>query len=81
MGNKDMIQKEFWWKNPKYILPNDSNEIVLIVVDCSWRNLRFVDAFQLATFDKKEGWCIEGFKHIPSENMQVKYWARIPEVN
>ena len=57
--------------------PEDPDESVLITVNGTYKNIAFKDAVMLATYDKDEGWIIDGYQYWLTA--QVTAWQPLPE--
>ena len=57
--------------------PEDPDESVLITVNGTYKNITFEDAVMLATYDKDEGWIIDGYQYWLTA--QVTAWQPLPE--
>ena len=64
------------WRDTRKNLPPDS-ETVLAVVSGKWRNLEFVDAYELACYYADEGWVLESWPEW--DNPTVTYWQPLPD--
>ena len=64
------------WRDTRKNLPPDS-ETVLAVVSGKWRNLEFVDAYELACCYADEGWVLESWPEW--DNPDVPYWRHLPD--
>lgn len=54
----------------------DKEEFVLVVVNGRWRNIKFVNAAQIAMYDE-DGWWIEAYPEW--KNPMVSHWMLMPE--
>lgn len=57
-------------------LPEDAEEIVLVIVSGIVQGIGFDDMLDLATFDPAEGWCLEAY---PDAQITVTHWMPLPE--
>lgn len=75
----DAIQKQATseWIPVSEKLPEDADELVLITVNGTYKNIIFEDAVMLATYDEDEGWIIEGYQYWLTA--QVTAWRALPE--
>ena len=65
------------WISVKDRLP-ESDELVLVLVDGKpTRNITLVGAYELANYDKEEGWFLEMWPEW--EGAKVTYWMPLPE--
>ena len=74
------IKREEWqkgWKKPEDGLPEDS-DVVLVAVSGKYRNVEFIGAVMLATFDTEEdgGWILEEYPEWL--NPHIECWTYIP---
>ena len=64
------------WADPKYEEPIDG-ESYLVIVSGHLGNIKLVNAYQLATYYRDEGWVLDTYPEM--EAIKVHYWAPLPE--
>lgn len=64
------------WADPKYEEPIDG-ESYLVIVSGHLGNIKLVNAYQLATYYRDEGWVLDTYPKM--EALKVHYWAPLPE--
>ena len=64
------------WADPKYEEPIDG-ESYLVIVSGHLGNIKLVNAYQLATYYRDEGWVLDRYPKM--EALKVHYWAPLPE--
>lgn len=58
-------------------LPEDPNKFVLIQCNGKYKNITFDEAVQMATYEKQEGWILDGYEE--AEEVEVVAWMPLPE--
>lgn len=67
----------FEWLDPAVEIPLDDS-FVIAVVSGEYENITFDNAAEIASYDAKSGWIVEGF---PSwENPNVLWWMPFPDI-
>ena len=67
----------FEWLDPAVEIPPDDS-FVIAVVSGEYENITFDNAAEIASYDAKSGWIVEGF---PSwENPNVLWWMPFPDI-
>lgn len=74
MKNMELIDTPRWIPVTER-LP-EKEEFVLVVVNGRWRNIKFVNAAQIAMYDE-DGWWIEAYPEW--KNPMVSHWMLMPE--
>lgn len=64
------------WADPKYEEPIDG-ESYLVIVSGHLGNIKLVNAYQLATYYRDEGWVLDTYPKM--EALKVHYWAPLSE--
>ena len=65
------------WISVEERLP-EFEKLVLVAVNGKWKTFTFVNALQMATLYKDEGWIIEGFEEW--DKPEVTHWMPAPEM-
>lgn len=65
-----------WRKYPDF--KPEEETLYLVMATCMpTSHVRLEDAYELAEYDKKEGWILEAWPMC--DNVMVSYWAPVPE--
>ena len=65
------------WISVKARLPDDSDELVLVIASGKFRNTTLDESFELACYYKDDGWVLESYPDM--ENVRVTHWMPLPE--
>lgn len=57
-------------------LPEDPDKFVLIKCNGNYKNITFDEAVQMATYEKQEGWILDGYEEA---EVEVVAWMPLPE--
>lgn len=57
-------------------LPEDPNKFVLIQCNGKYKNTTFDEAVQMATYEKQEGWILDGYEEA---EVEVVAWMPLPK--
>ena len=71
-----MAEMKWEWLDPEIELLADPDEFVLVI--CSGRSggCRYENAYELATYNNEDGWCLENGRE--DDEITVKCWAFLP---
>lgn len=58
--------------------PENSDRYVLAIVNGKYGNITFHNAIQIADYNKREGWFVDGYEHLGAVN--VTHWMPLPDV-
>ena len=64
------------WISVKDRLP-EGNNMVLVCVNGTYKNITFKNAIQIADYSKDEGWIIDGY--FDFKRPKIDYWMPLPE--
>ena len=67
----------FKWINVNEAVPDNEYVVLVVASGKPKENIILIEALQLACFDKNEGWILEEWPE--AENIEIHYWAYIPE--
>lgn len=76
-------EKLFPWVDVADCLPSDVSSddgLYLVITDgyaCEEKNIKFINAFELCRYSKKDGWNSDYF--YGTEQLKVKYWMPLPD--
>ena len=65
------------WISVNDAVPEDEELVLVIVNGKPSKHITFKEAIELAYWYEDEGWVLEGYPE--AVNIEVLYWARIPE--
>ena len=64
------------WINAKDRLP-ETDECVLVIASGQYKNVKLVDAYQLANYCAGEGWCLDEYPEM--DYLSITHWMPLPD--
>lgn len=64
------------WHKPENKLPENDGCVLAIVSGIPSPNIVLVHIYEIASYTKEDGWCIETFPY--AKHLTVHYWCRLP---
>lgn len=65
------------WISVKDRLPENPDELVLVIANGMYENVALKDAYCMANYSPDEGWVLEMYPEF--EDVQISHWMPLPE--